>query len=200
MIQWLKTFPIPERSPAHLVRHLTLSLGGCYAAPEEFFIHTQWFTNVEKMTVLGIQGFQPVWIPSFAKLPQSVTSLTIDTDIVTLLEIRDVMQRLPNLNDLTLSGCLLKLEMDRLRGIGAVLRGRFDGQLRLFRLKRSAEADVMNMLLEVPSGIHFTEVHIFSVYECLLPVVKLAEACGKNLIKLTYSVDLFGKFHPFLLL
>lgn len=200
MTKWLKTFPVPERSPAHLVRVLTLSLGGCHAAPEEFFTHTHWFTNVERMTVLGIQGFQPVWIPSFGKLPRSVTSLTIDTDIVSLLEIRDVMQQLPNLNDLTLSGRLLKMGVDRLRGIGTVLKGGFNGQLRLFRLKRYAETDVMNMLLEVPTGLRFTEVHIHSVYGCLLPTVRLTEACGKSLAKFTYSVQIFGKSHPFLYL
>ena len=200
MIRWLKTFPVPERSPAHLVRHLTLSLGGSHAAPEEFFMHTQWFANVDKMTVLGNQGFQPVWIPSFGKLPQSVTSLIIDTDIATLLEIRDVMQQLPNLNDLALYGCPLKLERDRLQGIGTVLRGGFNGQLRLFRLKRYAETDVMNMLLEVPSGLHFAQVHITSLYECLLPAVRLLEACGKNLVKLTYSVEFFGESRPFFLL
>lgn len=197
MIKWLKAFPVPERSPAHYVKDLTLSLGGSYAAPEEFFMHTHWFASVEKLTVLGIQGFQPVWIPSFGKLPRSVTSLTIDTDIVTLFDIRDVMQQLPNLDDLTMSGCLLQVDRDRLQGIGKVLRGGFNGRLRLFRLKRYAETDVMNMLLEVPTGLQFTEVHILSVYGCLLPAAKLTEACGKHLVKLTYSVEIFGKSHQF---
>ena len=189
MVGWLKTFPVPERSLAHLVRELTLSLGGRHAAPEEFFRHTQWFTNVEKLTVSGIQGFQPVWIPPFGRLPESVTSLTIDTDIVTLLEIRDLMMQLPNLKDLAFSGSLHKVGRDGLRGIGTVLRGGFGGQLRLLRLKRHADTDVMNMLLEVPTGLHFTEVHTIAVNDCLPPTARLTEACGKNLVKLTYSVD-----------
>jgi len=81
------------------------------------------------------------------------------------------------------------MDRDGLRGIGTVLRGEFGGQLQLLRLKRHADTDVMNMLLEVPTGLHFAEVHILGVYECLPPTVRLAEACGKNLVKLTYSVD-----------
>ena len=150
--------------------------------------------------MLGLQGLDPVWVPSFAKLPQSVTSLVVDTDIVTLFEIRDLMQQLPNLNGLTLSGCLCETNRDGLRGIGTVLSGGFSGQLRLFRLKRHAETDVMNMLLEVPTGLHFSEVHIISVFECLLPAVRLTEACGKSLVKFTYSVEVFGKYNPFSLL
>lgn len=201
MIKWLKTFPLPQQSPAHHVRDLTLSLGGCSSAPEDFFIYTQWFTDVEKMTVLGLQGFQPVWIPSSGKLPQSVTSLTIDTDIVTLLDIRDVMQQLPNLNDFTLSGRLHRPDEESLRGIGTVLKAGFNGRLRLFRLRKYAEMDVMGMLLEVPTGLHFTEVHIVSVLGCLHPAVRFTEACGKSLVKLTYSVEMFGQSpHPFSLL
>ena len=196
MNRWLKTFPIPEQSPAHRVRNLSLSLGGWDAAPEEFFRRTQWFTNVEKLSVSALEGLNPVWIPPFGRLPRSVTSLTINTNIATLLEIRDVMEQMPNLNDLALSGCLAMVDRNRVQGIGTALRGEFGGQLRLFRLKRQADADVMNMLLEVPTGLHFAELHVVSVDGCLLSTVRLAEACGKNLVKLFYSVDILGKSHP----
>ena len=195
MAIWLKTFPIHEESPAHYTKDLSLSLGGCHAAPEEFFRRTQRFTNVKKLTVSGTQGLQPVWIPSFGRLPESVTSLTIDTDIATLLEIRDLMVQLPNLSDLTLSGSLHGMDEDRLRGIGTVLRGEFGGQLRLPRLRRNADPHVINMLLEIPTGVHFTEVYIACVYDCLPSTVELTEACGKNLVKLTYSVDDYSKFY-----
>ncbi|KAF9781851.1 hypothetical protein BJ322DRAFT_1078792 [Thelephora terrestris] len=192
MAGWLKSFPEPERSPAHFVRELTLSLGGRHSAPEEFFRHTPWFKNVKKLTVLGNQGLQPVWIPPFGRLPQSVTSLTINTDIATLLEIRDLMAQLPNLNDFALSGSIHGMDGDGLLGIGTVLKGEFGGQLRLLRLKRHADPEVMNMLLEVPTGLHFTEVYILTVYDCLPSTVRLAEACGKNLVKFTYSIDEHG--------
>jgi hypothetical protein len=145
------------------------------------------------MTVSGTQGFQPVWIPPFARLPQSVTSLTINTDIATILEIRDVIQQLPNLDDLKLLGSPFTIFKDRLRGICTVLRGRFGGELRLNRLKRDADRDAMDMLLEVPTGLHFSEVHILSVHECLLSTVRVTEACGKNLVRLTYSIDFYGE-------
>ena len=128
------------------------------------------------------------------RLSQSVTSLAISADSINALQIRDILEQLPNLNGLSLSGSLVTMDRDLLRGIGTVLRGNFDGQLRL--LKRHAIPDVMNMLLEVPTGLHFSEVDVLCTHECLLPTVRLTEACGENLIKLNYSVDSFCKSHP----
>jgi len=53
------------------------------------------------------------------------------------------------------------------------------------------------MLLEIPSGLGFTEVQIHCVQECLVPTVRLAEACGETLVKLLYTVTLHRKPHPF---
>lgn len=192
MVKWLETFPVPERSPAHYVVDLNLSLGGRHAAPEEFFKYTEWFTNTKKMSVSGTQGLDPVWVPPFGRLPHSVTSLTIDTNIATLIEIRDVMEKLPNLEDLTLSGSLHGVDKDRLRGIGKALKGRFGGKIQLFRLREQADSDIVNMLLEVPTGVYFTEVYVLSIYDCVPSVVKLVEVCGKNLVKLTYAIEHHG--------
>lgn len=191
--KWLKKFPVPEESPARHVRDLRFPLGGDYGAPEEFFEYTPWFTNVEKMTLMHGE-FLPLWIPPFVRLPQSVTSLAIVTDTIALVEIRNVMVQLPNLNDLSLSGSLDQADKDIVSGMGAVLRGRFGGRLRL--LREIAGADVTNMLLEAPAGLSFTEVEIRATHECLLSTVKLAEACGRNLVKLSYAVSVHGKFHP----
>ncbi|KAF9645582.1 hypothetical protein BDM02DRAFT_3119985 [Thelephora ganbajun] len=183
--RWVKKFPLPEQSPAHHVRDLGFSLGGYH---ERFFEHIPWFRNVKKMTLLE-HGFQSRWISSFGtpgRLPQCATSLILTADTVTLLQIRDVMMQLPNLNDLSLSGSFVVTDRNTLRGIGTVLRGKFGGQLQL--LRRHANADIMNMLLEVPTGLHFTEVHIRPINESLLSTVRLAEACDKTLVKLTYAV------------
>ena len=188
--KWVKMFPVPEKSPAHHVRDLRFSLGGYYDAPLKFFEYTPWFTSVEKMTLSGNGQFQLSWIPSFAKLPRSVTSLTIDANTVTLERIHEVMAQLPNLTDLSLSGSLAILDRGALPGIGKDLKGTFGGQLRL--LKGHADANLINMLLEVPTGLHFREVYIRSMYECLLPSVRLVEACCKTLVKLSYTIAVHG--------
>lgn len=183
--RWLKVFPVPEESPAHYVRDLRLSTGGDRCVPDKFFEYTPWFTNVERVYFLGLGTLQPLRVAWFWRLPQSVTSLTIDTGEATLMQIRDLMAHLPNLDTLSLSGTLVTADRRVLSGIGTELRGRFGGQLRL--LDGYADEDVMNMLLEVPTGLRFTEVQIRGWYfERLRSTVRLAEACCKTLVKLSF--------------
>ena len=192
---WLETFPAPEESPAHHVRELDFWCGWCFDAPERFFEYIPWFTNVRKVAWSGQAELEPLCsLLSFGRLSQSVTSLAIDMDAVTLLQIRDVVERLPNLNDLSLSGSLVWMEKDRLRGIGTSLRGKFGGRLRL--LKGHADLDIVNMLLEVPAGLHFTEVYIHSLYGLLRPTLILAEACGESLVRLIHTVDEHSESPP----
>jgi len=163
-------------------------------APEKFFEHTPWFTNVEKMILFGLIGSQLSRSPSFARLPQSMTSLTISSGTISLLQLRDVMVQLPNTDDFSLLGSLVTVDRNTSPGIGTALRGRFGGQLRL--QKGYAETDVINMLLEVPTGLRFTEVQIHSRSVSLSPTVRLAEACGNTLVKLSYAVTIHGKSLP----
>lgn len=194
--KWLRAFPVPETGPAHFVRDLHFLAWGGFETTDKFLDYIPWFTNVEKVYLSGYGRLNPLYsILSLGTLPQSVTSLTINSDAITVTQIRDIMAQLPNLNDLSLSGTLLTRGRDTLLGIGTTLRGDFGGQLRL--TKRQAHVNVVNMLLEVPTGVHFTEVHILSEYECLYPAVRLSEACGENLVRLTYSVGAFGKYHFF---
>lgn len=189
--KWLETFPAPEKSPARHVRALRVALGGCNHVPHAFSECIPWFSNAERITLSGNGGFYRVWVPSSARLPQSVTSLTVDTDGATLVQIRDVVSQLPNLDNLSLWGTLLGADRRASPGVGASLRGRFRGQLRL--LKGCAYTNVTDMLLQVPTGLHFTEVEVRCRYESLLSTVRLAEACGKNLVKLAYLVSTYGK-------
>ena len=124
-----------------------------------------------------------------------MTSLTIDADAVTVAQIRDVTVQLPNLDDLSLSGSIFVLDRRVLVGIGTVLRGRFGGRLQL--LKGHVDKDVMNMLLEIPTGLHFTDVQIRGTRERPLSTVTLAEACSKTLVKLAYTVSFYSESHPF---
>ena len=186
--RWLKTFPVPEDSPAHHVRDLRFSIGGDVGAHKRFSEYTPRFTNVDSITLLGYGGFQQLWILPFGRLPQSVTSLTVDTDGFTPSQVQGVMAQLPNLNDLSISGHLIIVDAeDILQGRGAVLRGRFGGRLRFSG--HHTCLGVVDMLLEVPTGLHFTEMSIFTPHDCLLHTVRLAEACGKTLVKLTYTVS-----------
>ena len=45
------------------------------------------------------------------------------------------------------------------------------------------------MLLEIQTGLRFTEVQVLNMRKCLLPTVRLAEAYTETLAKLLYSID-----------
>jgi len=185
---WSRTFRAPEESPAHFVRDLRVSTGG---SDRLFFEYTPWFTNVERVTLLG----DGEWTPTCWRLPESITSLTMRTDTATLVQIRDILAQLPNLDDLSLSGANYTLNETTSVGIGTVLKGRFGGRLQL--LKGYAGMGVVDMLLEVPTGLRFTEVEIRCIHGCLPSTVRLAEVCCKTLVKLSYAVTCYCKFHPF---
>jgi len=127
--KWLKTYPVPQESPAHYVKDLRFLLGGRYGAPEEFSKHTPWFTNVEKMVLTMTMTSSPLKTSFPGRLPQSVTSLTIRAGDsgVDLTQMRDIMAGLPNLNDLKLSGPFVARSKSKklLPGLQAGLRGRF---------------------------------------------------------------------------
>ena len=189
---WVKTFPVPEESPAHHVRDLSIRIGGSRPVPEKFFEYTEWFSNVERLYLLGHGGVWPYQESSLWRLPQSATSLIIDADVVTLVQVRDIMAQLPNLDDLSLSGFLVPVDGDLLPGIGMTLRGRFGGQL----LLRGGYIgrNVINMLLEIPSGLRFTEV-IQCTLGCLPSAVRVVEACSETLVKLSHTLPAHCKSH-----
>ena len=194
-VKWLKTFPVPEESPARHVRHLFFSIGKYDDVPEEFFEHIPWLTNVERVTLSGTRGLQQLQMPPFWRLPQSATSLTIIADTVTLAQVQDIMAQLPHLDDLSLCGSILAAGRRGSPGIGTVQRGRFGGRLRL--IEGYATEDVMSMLLAIPTGLRFTEVQIRSTNECLLSTERLAEACRETLVRLSYTAAFYRKSDPF---
>jgi len=107
------------------------------------------------------------------------------------------MAHLPNLDDLILSGPFVvrSKSKKRLPGLGAGLRGRFGGELQI----RNGRIDeyIVNMLLEVPTGLHFTKLHVHGGPVCLLQTVRLAEACCKTLVNLFFSCAIYsGKSSP----
>ena len=185
--EWSKTFRVPEESPAPYVKDLHVSAGG---SDRLFFKCTKGFTNVERVTLSG----DVEWIPKCWRLPQSITSLTIDSDASNLVQVGNIMAQLPNLDSLSLSGDLVPVDRARLVGIGTTLKGKFGGRLRL--TVGYVDRDVLNMLLEIPTGLRFTEVDICGMHGCLLSTVRLTEACRTTLIKLTYETSSRCRSHP----
>lgn len=195
MNRWLKAFPVPEESPVNHVKDLRVWIGGYDCVPESFFEYTSWFTNAKKVSLTGNGGDSPLRVPSLWRLPQSVTALTMNTDVVTLVQIRDIIAHLPNLDDLSLLGYLIAVDKDVLPGIGTTLKCRFGGRLRLSG--GCVGEDVANMLLDVPTGLHFTDVRIHGTYECFASIVRLAEACDRTLVNLSCTANPKGKYYPF---
>ena len=193
--RWFKAFPVPEESPAHHVKDLRVQIGGRGHVPDEFFEYIPWFTDVERISLVGHMGLPSSLRPSLWDPPQSITSLTLNTSVVTLVQIRDIMAPLSNLDDLTLIGSLVPVDRGELPGIGTVVRGRFSGKLKL--CGDFVGVDVVNMLLEIPSGPRFTEVLTHSTCECLPSAVRLAEACCETIVKLTHSPSCQCESQPF---
>ena len=194
LFKWIKTFPVPEESPAYYVKDLRFSLGAHFGGPKEFVEHTPWFTNAEKLTVTVDTAFRPIDIPFFARLPQSPTSLTMEAlscqnEFVHML---DVMAQLPNLENVTVSGNFV-VRVGKPRPATAP-RGRFGGELRI--RNGQTEKSFVNLLLEVPTGLHFTKIHVHPDCACLLQTVRLVEACCETLVELTYMGSILGKSSP----
>ena len=81
----------------------------------------------------------------------------------------------------------------KLPGNGTVLKVRLGGRLML----RDASEDVVNMLLEIPSGPSFSELEIDCTHHRIpSSAVRLAEACGKTLVKLLLNVDYHCESYP----
>ena len=182
---------MPEESPAHHVRDLSVRIGGADCVPDAFFGCIPWFTNVGKMSFWGHGRVGSSLKPSLWRLPRSITSLIIDANLFTLVQVRDIMAQLPNLDNLSLSGSRAPARQGVSSEIGTPQWGRFGGRLVLgggYSIKC-----VMSMLLDIPSGLRFTEVKTSSMRSSLLSAVRLAEACSKTLVKLSQTVYSHGK-------
>ena len=198
MDRWFNMFPVPEESPAHHVRVLDISIRGANWFPEKFFEHAPQFTNVRSLSLLG-EGYRlGPRLPSLWRLPESVTSLTIDVSrkLVSLLAIWDIMVRLPNLDDLSLWGPFIQMNGGAFLGIGTVPRGRVGGKL-VVRDVHYGNRGVINMLLEIPTGLHFTKVEVDRARDFIPSVIRLAEVCRKTIVELTLNVVFNGKYRPF---
>ena len=196
MDKWLKIFPVPQESPVHHhVRDLRFWIGGTCNIPEQFLDYTPWFPNVEIISLLGRGGPPLLRTPLFWRLPLSVTSLIINADVAALTQVRDIMAQLPNLDDLSLTGSLIAGNEGAFPEMRTVLGGRFRGGL-LLRLGY-ADKGVMDMLLGIPTRLHFAKVEIRGTEKCLLSTVRLVEACCDTLVQLAFIASPYGRSYSF---
>ena len=196
MDDWFEAFPVPEESPAHHFRAIRMTIRGINWFPDKFFEHAPRFTNVRKLHLFGGEDCLGSQLPSLWRLPESITSLTIDFSCrVSDVAILDIMTRLPNLDDLSLWGASILAERAPLR-IGTVPRGRFGGELAVHGVHYGC-THVMKMLLEIPTVFRFTKVEVDCAREYIPSVIRLAEGCSKTILKLSLSAIFNGKYHPF---
>lgn len=185
---WNTTFPNPEASPAKHVRDLSL----CFIQPEadiNFANRIHYFSNVQKLTLIGRTATDPGFISALGQLPPSIRSVDITFSKVLTAHIISVMRQLPNLENLS----LMSTEWIGLipPGTGKLIQGRLNGKLRLRR--RFARCDILNMLMEVPAGPQFTEVEIRDArIDCFPATLRLVRACQGTLRKLHFSILVLG--------
>ena len=194
---WLYAFPVPEESPAHHFRALRLTIGGINWFPDKFFEHAPRFTNLRELYLFGMADCLGSRLPSLWRLPESVTSLTIQAPYggVSLVGVWDIMARLPNLNDLSLWAGIIPGDRNALLGIGTVPRGRFGGELVLRDVFSNRDAIIM--LFEILTGLPFSKVEIDCAREYIPRVIRLVEACSETIVKLSLNVFFGGGYHPF---
>jgi len=189
---WNKTFPNPKDSPAGHIRDLSF----CFIQPDvpiDFADRIPYFFNVQKLTLIGRAATDPGFISALGQLPPSTRSVDITFSKVLNKHVVSVMQQLPNLENLS----LMSMEWGGPipPGTGKLIQGRLSGKLRLRR--RFAHHDLLNMLMEVPTGPQFTEVEIRDArMDCFPATLKLVRACQCTLTKLHFSALILGNSSP----
>jgi len=190
--KWNKSFPNPEDSPAVHVRDLSF----CFIEPDvpiDFADRIAHFSNVRKLTLIGRTAIDPGFISALGQLPPSTRSVDITFTEVLTTHITSVMQQLPNLDNLSLMST--KPGGPIPPGTGKLIQCRLSGKLRLRR--QLAHRDLLNMLMEVPTGLQFAEVEIRDVWMgCFPATLKLVRACQDTLTKLHFSTLVLGTPFP----
>ena len=181
---WKTTFPNPAISPAAYTREMRIHLAP--DGPTQLAEYMPYFSNVREMTLIGGRCENGDWIPSIGALPTSVRSLTMKFASITNAQVLEIMDQLPNLDDLSLcafKGTGLSAEA------GEILRGRFRGKLDLL-LVEDFHAGIVRSLLKAPEGLGFKSIRAlcnteddFTVY------VDLVASCRDALTNLDISVS-----------
>ena len=183
--KWLQVFPVQEHSPGRHVRRVDINLEKSDPVLHKIIERFHGFQKLKTITVRGARNGCTLRMSQFVGLPKFVTSLRLMEDSITLSQIRDVISQLPNLDDLHLAGAIPVTDRNVVRGIGTTLTAKFGGCFQLIGVGPGcSDTDIVNMLLEVPTGLHFKDVHSWA---CLSSTVRIVEACSKTLVKLLYE-------------
>ena len=192
IMKWNRSFPNPEDSPASHVRDVSF----CFIEPDvpiDFADQISRFPNVQKLTLIGRTAIDPGFISALGQLPSSIRSVDITFSEVLTSHIISVMQQLPKLDSLSLMS--MKRGGPIPPGTGKLIKCRLGGKLRLRR--QSAHRDLLNMLMEVPTGPQFAEVEIRDAsMDCFPATLKLVRACQDSLKKLHFSTVVLGISSP----
>ena len=185
---WKSTFPNPSISPAVYTREMRIHLAS--DEPIQLAEYMPYFSNLRDMTLIGGRCENGDWIQSIGPLPTSIRSLTMKFASITNAQVLDVMEQLPNLDDLSLctfKGAGLTVET------GEILRGRYCGKLDLL-LVEDFHAGIVRSLLKAPEGLGFKSIKALCNTEDDFPVyVDLVASCRDTLVDLDISVSAAGE-------
>lgn len=186
--KWSRTFPNPENSPAKHVRDLSF----CFIQPNvpiHFADRMPYFSNVQQLTLIGRVATDPSFISALGHLPPTIRSVDVTFSKVLSTHVTSVVQQLPNLDNLSLMSAEWGGAIQQ--GTGTLIQSRLSGKLRLRR--KSAHSDLLNMLMEVPTGPQFAEVEIRDAsMSCFPASIKLVRTCQDTLTKLHFSTLVQG--------
>lgn len=181
---WKATFPDPQTSPASYAREMRIHISS--EAPIRLSEYMRYFSNVRDLTLIGGRCENHDWILSLGRLPRSIRSLTMKFAAITNAQVFEIMEQLPDLDDLSLSafkGAGLTPEA------GEILKGRYSGKLDLL-LMDEFHAGIVRSLLNAPEGLGFRSIKALCNTEDDFPVyVDLVASCQDTLVDLDISVS-----------
>ena len=189
---WKTTFPDPSTSPAAYTHEIRIHL-----APDEpmrLAEYMPYFLNARDLTLIGGSCESGDWIQSLGELPSSVRSLTMKFASITNSQVLEILEQLPNLDDLSL--CAFK-GAGFTPEAGEILKGRYGGKLDLL-LTEDFHASIARSLLNAPEGLGFKSIKALCNTEEDFPVyVDLVTGCRDTLADLDISVSAEGEqqFH-----
>jgi len=176
--RWRKAFPLPEHSPAHFVRALHLLPIPESNTASHLAKHILCFSKIEE---LYLEPAKPSLLATLPRILPTVRYLRIKDKEIPLDQIHMILARLPSLDSLMLAGIFPKMDFP----FGDAPRGDFRGALRLHG--DLARGDVFNMLMNIPTGLHFTKLDIVRVDgKYFQDALRLVEACKHSLQKLRF--------------
>jgi len=158
--------------------------------PTQLAEYMPYFSDVRDLTLIGGRCHKHEWISGIGRLPTSICSLTMQFVSVTNVQVLEIMEQLPNLDDLSLStfkGASFPAEA------GEILRGRYGGKLDLL-LMEDFHASIVRSLLKAPEGLGFKSIKAFCNTGDDFPAyVDLVATCRDTLVDLDISVSAEGE-------